>query len=110
MRPRRAAGAMISVFGFDLGSFLLVPLHRGFEGLADEDWQHFGANQQLDASSDTWLARDEALAFEGEHHLMDGGRAHPEVALHVCFGGWTTEHLGISVNEGQVLTLLAGET
>jgi hypothetical protein len=23
MRPRRAAGAMISVFGFDLGSFLL---------------------------------------------------------------------------------------
>jgi len=89
---------------------ILVPLHRGFEGLGSEDRQRFGANKQLDASSDTWLALDEAQACEGEHHLMDGRGAHAEVVLDVCFGGWTTEHLGISVNEGQVLALLLGET
>lgn len=75
-----------------------------------EDGQGFGANKQLDASSDTGLAFDEAQACEGEHHLMDGRWADAEVVLHVCFGGWTAEHLGISVNEGQVLALLLGET
>ena len=78
--------------------------------MGGEDRQHFGANKQLDASSDTWLALDEAQACEGEHHLMDGRWAHAEVVLHVCFGRWTTEHLGISVNEGQVLALLLGDT
>jgi hypothetical protein len=87
----------------------LVPLHRGFEGLGGENRQRFGANEQLDASSDTWLALDEALACEGEHHLMDGRWADAEVALHVCFSGWTTEHLSISMDEGQVLALLLGE-
>ena len=78
--------------------------------MGDEDRQGFGANQQRDASSGTWLALDEAQACEGEHHLMDRRRTDAEVVLHVCFGGWTAEHLGISMNEGQVLALLLGET
>lgn len=74
-----------------------------------EDRQGFGANQQLDAASDTGLALDETQACEGEHHLMDGRRTDAEMVLQVCFGGWTAEHLGISVNEGQVLALLLGK-
>jgi|tagenome__1003787_1003787.scaffolds.fasta_scaffold8294776_1 hypothetical protein len=30
---------------------------------------------------------DEASAFEGEDHLVDGGRGDAEEALHVGFGG-----------------------
>ena len=78
--------------------------------MVSEDRQGFGANQQRDASSDTGLALDETQTCESEHHLMDGRRADAEVVLHVCFGGWTTQHLGIGVNEGQVLALLLGET
>ena len=32
------------------------------------------------------LAADEAGAFEGENHLVDGRRGDAEVALHVGFG------------------------
>lgn len=78
--------------------------------MGSEDRQGFGANQQLDTSRDARLALDEAQVCEGEHHLMDRRRADAEVALQVCFGGWTTEHLSISMNEGQVLALLLGET
>ena len=77
--------------------------------MGGEERQGFGGNQQLDTSRDTGLALDEAQACEGKHHLMDRRRARAEVVLHVCFGGWTTEHLGISVNEGQVLALPLGE-
>ena len=87
----------------------LVPLHRGFEGLRDERREDFGADPQDDASGDAWLAADEALAFESQDHLMDRRRGDAEVALHVGLGGRSSDHLGIGVDEGQVVALLGGE-
>ena len=66
----------------------------------------FGADPQGDAPGYAWLAADEALAFESQDHL-DRGRGDAKVALHVGFGGRSSDHLGIGVDEGQVLTLLS---
>ena len=68
-----------------------------------------GGNEEFDASGDAGLAADEAVAFEGEDHLVDRGWADAEVALHVGFGGRASEHVRIGVDEGQVLALLFGE-
>ena len=46
-----------------------------------------GRNQHFDAARDAGLAADEALAFEGENHLVDGRRGDAEAALDVGFGG-----------------------
>ena len=40
---------------------------------------------------------------------MDRGRADAEVSLHVGFGWRATEHQGVGVDEGQILTLLRRE-
>ncbi len=40
---------------------------------------------------------------------MDRRWADAEMALHVCFGGWATEHARVGVDEGQVVSLLLGE-
>lgn len=53
-----------------------------------QDGQVFGRDENLDAAGDTGLAPDKAFAFEGENHLVDGGRGHAEVALHLVFSGW----------------------
>ena len=66
-------------------------------------------DEELDAASDTWLAADEAVALEGEQHLVDRGRRDAEMALQIGFGRRSAEHLGISVDEGEVLPLLRGE-
>ena len=58
---------------------------------------------------DAGLAADEAGAFEGEHHLVDGRRGDAEVPLHVGFGGRAAMHARVGVDEGQILTLLVGE-
>jgi hypothetical protein len=71
--------------------------------------QAFGRDEQFDASRDAWLASDESLAFEGQHHLMDRRRADGEEALHVGFGGRAAHHQRIGMDEGQVLALLVGE-
>lgn len=88
---------------------MLVPLHRGFEGLRDERREEFGADPQGDAPGYAWFAADEALAFESQDHLMDRRRGDAKVALHVGFGGRSSDHLSIGVDEGQVLALLSGE-
>ena len=62
----------------------LVALHRGFDGLVlggFEGRQDLGVDAEPDGSGGAGRARDEAAPFEGEHHLMDGGRRHPEVPL-----------------------------
>jgi hypothetical protein len=59
----------------------------------------------LDAARDAWLAFDEAISFEGEHHLVDGGCCDLEVPPHVGFGGWSPEDAGIGIDESQVLPL-----
>jgi hypothetical protein len=55
------------------------------------------------------LTPDEAVSFEGDDHLVDRRRADAEVALDVGFGGWSSEHVGVGMDEGQVMTLLLGE-
>ena len=32
------------------------------------------------------------------------------MALDVGFGGWTSEHVGVGMDEGQVMTLLLGDS
>ena len=68
-------------------------------------WSH----ENLDASCDAGLTANEAISFERHDHLVDGGRADPEVALHIGLGGWASEHVRVSVDEGQVSALLFGE-
>ena len=68
-----------------------------------------GSNEEFDASGDAGLAADQAGSFEGEDHLVDRGWADAEMALHVGFGGWASEHVRIGVDEGQILALLFGE-
>jgi hypothetical protein len=64
---------------------------------------------EADASSASWGSADETLAFESEHHLMNGRRSDREEALHVGLGGRSSHDERISVNESQVLALLFGE-
>ena len=58
---------------------------------------------------DAGLASDQACAFEGEHHLVDGRRGDAEVALHVGFGRRPPMHARVGVDEGQILALLGRE-
>jgi hypothetical protein len=55
------------------------------------------------------LPADQSVSFERDDHLMDRGRADTEVPLHIGFGGGALEHVGIDIDEGQVLALLIGE-
>jgi hypothetical protein len=55
------------------------------------------------------LTSDEAVSFESDDHLVDRRRADAEVALDVGFGRWPSEHVGVGMDEGQVMTLLLGE-
>ena len=68
-----------------------------------------GATRRLDASGQAGLTPDEAISFERHDHLVDRRRADPKVALHVGLSGWPAEHVRVSVDGGQVLTLLVGE-
>ena len=66
-------------------------------------------DEELDAAGDTGLTADEAGALERDDHLVDRGWADAGVALHVGLGGRSSEHARISIDEGQVVTLLLGE-
>ena len=52
---------------------------------------------------------DEAGAFEGQDHLVDGGRCDAEEVLHVGFGGRAADHAGIGMDERQILPLRGRE-
>jgi hypothetical protein len=55
------------------------------------------------------LTADETISFERHDHLVHRGRADLKVALHIGLGWRAPEHVGVGVDEGQVLTLLFGE-
>ena len=55
------------------------------------------------------LSPDETGAFQGEHHLMYGGRADPEMALHVGLGRRPALDARVGLDEGQVLALPIGQ-
>ena len=66
-------------------------------------------NDEFDAAGDAGLTANEALAFEGENHLVNRGWADAEMMLHVGFGRRAPEHVRVGVDEGQILALLFGE-
>ena len=51
------------------------------------------------------LAANEASAFEGQNHLMDGRRGDAETALDVGFGGRPEVDARVGVDEGEILAL-----
>jgi hypothetical protein len=55
------------------------------------------------------LTSDESVSFEGDDHLVDRRRADVEMALDVGFGGRLSEHVGIGMDESEVVPLLLGE-
>ena len=90
----------------------LVPLHRGFDRLAvgrAQDGQVVGLNQKSDAACNPGLPGNQSCTLQGEHHLMNSGRRHLEIALEIGFRRCTAKHLGISVDEGKILPLLFRE-
>ncbi len=92
------------------GAEQLVPLHRGYDSLAGlQDRQAVVVNEQFDAASEACLPADQSIAFEVEHHLMDGRSRDGEEALHVAFGRSTGVYQAVGPDEGEILTLLVGE-
>jgi hypothetical protein len=55
------------------------------------------------------LTANEAVSFERHDHLVDRWGADLKVALQIGFGGRASEHVGVSVDESQILALLVGE-
>ncbi len=65
----------------------LVPPHGGHDSLAGlQDRQAVVVNEQFDGASDACFPADQSIAFEVEHHLMDGRSRDGEEALHVALG------------------------
>ena len=52
---------------------------------------------------------DQPGALQGEHQLVNGGRAHLEVTLDVGLGRRPAVDPDVGIDEGQVLTLRVGE-
>jgi hypothetical protein len=71
--------------------------------------EQFGSEKDSDAARDARLPSDQPGSLESEHHLVDGGRADPEVPLRICFSGRPAEYACIGIDEGQILTLLGRE-
>ncbi|WP_432734465.1 chromate transporter [Ralstonia solanacearum] len=104
------AGDAVRVFEAFYRSGALVPLHRGYDSLAGlQDRQAVVVNEQFDAASEACLPADQSIAFEVEHHLMDGRSRDGEEALHVAFGRSTGVYQAVGPDEGEILTLLVGE-
>ena len=74
-----------------------------------EDGQVLWRHEHLNGARHPWLTPDEPPTLECEHHLVHGGWADLEVALHVGLGRRAAVDSGVGVDEGQVLTLLVGE-
>jgi hypothetical protein len=53
--------------------------------VSQQDGQIFWRDEDLDAARYAWLASDEAFAFAGEDHLVDGRRGDAEVTAYVGF-------------------------
>jgi transposase len=66
-------------------------------------------NEHFDAAGGPWLSSDEPCSFQGHHHLMNGGRAHAKVLLHVGFRWRSAMQARVEVDKRQILTLLGRE-
>jgi hypothetical protein len=67
--------------------FALDPWRRRFDGLGmAEEGQAVRSDQYLDASRHSGLTADQAGPFQGQDHLVHGGRRDLEMALHVSLG------------------------
>jgi len=66
-------------------------------------------NEQFDAASNACLPADQSIAFEVEHHLMDGRSRDGEKKLHVMLGRSAAIYQTVGPDEGEILTLLVGE-
>jgi len=66
-------------------------------------------NEQFDAASDACLPADQSIAFEVEHHLMDGRSRDGEKTLHVVLGRSAAVYQAVGPDESEILTLLVGE-
>jgi len=66
-------------------------------------------NEDLDAACGPWLPSDEPCSFERQHHLVNRGRAHAKVLLHVGFGWRPAVQARVEVDKGQILALLGRE-
>jgi transposase len=69
----------------------------------------FGINDHFDAAGGPGLSSDEPCPFQRQHHLVNGGRAHAEVFLHVGFGRRPAVQARVEVNKRQILALLGRE-
>ena len=65
-----------------------------------------GRDQNLDAARYAGLAADEACAFKGKDHLVNGRRGNPEVPLHLPFGGRSPMQACVEIDKGEILALL----
>ncbi len=74
-----------------------------------EDGQVLWSHEHLNGARHPRLTPDEPDAFEGEQHLVHGGRADLEVALQVGLGRRAAMDARIGIDEGQVLALLVRE-
>lgn len=63
-------------------------------------------NEEFDAASGPRLLSDQAVAFERQHHLVNGGRADAKILLHVGFGRGPAMQERVEVDKRQILSLL----
>jgi hypothetical protein len=66
-------------------------------------------DEHFDAAGGPGLSSDEPCPFHRQHHLVNWGRAHAEVFLHVGFGRWPAVQARVEVNKRQILALLGRE-
>jgi len=57
-------------------------------------------NEQFDAASNACLPADQSIAFEVEHHLMDGRSRDGEKKLHVMLGRSAAIYQTVGPDEG----------
>src|SRR6218665_2024897 len=74
-----------------------------------QDRQAVVVNEQFDTARHARLAADQSIAFEMEHHLMDGRCGDTKKALHITLSRCAGVDQSIGPDESQILALLVGE-
>jgi hypothetical protein len=77
-------------------------------GLERRDF--LGGYAHLDASRLPWNATNQSESLELDDHAMDRRGRDSEVRLHIGFGRRPAVEQHVSVDEGEVLALLVGES
>jgi hypothetical protein len=74
-----------------------------------QDRQAMVVNEQLDTARHARLAANQSIAFEMEHHLMNGRCGDTKKTLYIALGWCTGVDQAIGPDEGQILALPVGE-